>query len=339
MAANLSSPPLNGERWQMADWIEFKALCDEFSICRINNIVRIQDENQEFENSDFLAQDAINEQLLAKVTEELVTRAKSLGKSYPFDFEDNQSLLVLKSDENLTNGCYAYLYCLFFSHINSTQVITEEPPVNNVTRDYMQICATIAAAGIVQGNAISFGFPRPDQSNFLTALHSTYRRIGEGEVRQTPLRAAPIHTKDGEIDVIAWQHTPDNTPGIHYLLAQVASGNDWASKSVKGAVETFHKMWFSVQPPSSHRPAMFIPFCIDLKPAPKSKDEYLLADAITALMFKFGDIFYRYNVPAYVDKGFNLLQEDSSLYIERHEHFQQVINYVNDFRQTLASNE
>ena len=220
------------------------------------------------------------------------------------------------------------MYCLFFSHINSTEVISYDPPVDNQIRDYMQICATIAAAGLVSGNAISFGFPRPDRSNFMHALRRAYSLIGEGKVRAQPLAAAPPDTKDDQIDVIAWQATPDQTPGIHYVLAQVASGSNWPIKSLKGHIEAFHKMWFEKIPPSTPRPAIFIPFCINLKVSKNSKDEHKLADKIEVLMYKYGDIFYRYNIPSYVNKGFSLLEKQPELHIERHEEFCKIIDYV-----------
>jgi hypothetical protein len=329
MTSILSYPPLDGERWQLVDWIEFSVLCNEFGIFRINHVARIQDENHDEENSDFLEQDVNAERIVERVIEELRLRIDSLEDAYPFQLEDDGITLALKTDTNITNGGYAYLYCLFFSHINSTEVISYKPPVNHQIRDYMQICATIAAAGLVNGNAISFGFPRPDRSNFMDALRRAYVLIGEGKVRGHPLPASSPDAKDDQMDVIAWQGTPDQTPGIHYVLAQVASGSDWQKKSLKGHIEAFHKIWFEEIPPSTPRPAIFIPFCINLKASKSSKDELELGDKIQVLMYEFGDIFYRYNIPAYVDDGFSLIKKRASFHIERHEEFHKIIDYVN----------
>lgn len=335
MACNLSSPPLEGERWQLVDWLEFSALCNEFGICWISRVVRIQDENHDEEDSNFVEQDANDEQIMEPITEELNFRINALGNAYPFQLEDDQLTLALKPDTEITKGGYAYLYCLLFSHINSTEVISYNPPVDNTIRDYMQICATIAAAGLVHGNAISFGFPRPDKSNFIAALRHAYALIGEGKIRDDPLPGSPIHTKDSQIDVIAWKETPDRTPGINYVLAQVASGADWENKSIKESIDAFHKIWFDITPPSTPRPAIFIPFCINLKTYKNSKEEIGLRDKIQVLTYKFGEIYYRYNIPFYVDKGVSLTKKYPKLYIDRYKEFSKVIDYVKKCRAQL----
>lgn len=327
MAANLSAPPIKGEMWALADWVEFKALCNEFSACRLKEIIRISDEEQEEENKDFAEQDSSNEQLLEALLGVLAERQSLLKESYPFTL-DADEIIVTPAP---TQGGYAYLYCLFFSHIGRTDVINNSPPSSNKDRDLMQVCSTFAIAGFINGNAISFGFPRPDHSNFLTALRRAYGLIGEGVVRDKLLPGASRHEKDGEMDVIAWSASTDGTPGVQYWLGQVATGlTNWDNKSVKGAIDPFHDIWFSVKPPSTPNPAMFIPFCLD-------QGGHNLSDVVKTNMYKFGKIFFRYNIPNLVDVSFSLLAENPDLHIERQEDFQYVIDYVEEFRSSILA--
>lgn len=324
MAANLSAPPITGEMWLLADWVEFQALCDEFEVYRLHSLIRVSDENQDIENQDFTIQDNSNEQLLEKLLEELSERQICLKESYPFEITGTE--IAVK--QNLSHGCYAYFYCLFFTHVNRIDVITESSPNTNPSRDLMQVCSTFAAAGFLSGNAISFGFPRPDSTNFQTALKNAYAIMGEGKVSDTLRPGASAHEKDGEIDIIAWGRSSDETVGSVYMLGQVASGANWSQKSVKGAIEHFHDIWFDDKPPSTPMPAMFIPFCID-------KGQHSLRDVLLTRTYKFGKMFFRYNIPNLVDDGFSISNEDNTLHIERKDDFENVIRYVDDFRQNV----
>ncbi len=328
----LAKAPIMDGGWLLADWLEFKVLTSEFHVFRLRELLYISDEEQDEENLDIGEQDSINQAVLESALNEITQRIQFLKTAYPFDFSSDDSELILK--EEITAGSYVYLYCLFISHIKREDVLIPDPPHSNADRDILQICATLAAAGKVHGNAISFGFPRPDHSHFINALDKAYKKIGEGVIVETIPAGAPAHKKDAGIDVIAWENTPDDAAGKIYILGQVATGQNWEDKSVRLDIGPFHKIWFTRQPVSTPIPAMFIPFCLD------THSSQSLKEVIYYKTFNFGDLIYRYRLPAYAAKGYELAekQHENGLYIERFNEFDKVRQYVDHFRATqLAS--
>jgi hypothetical protein len=124
---------------------------------------------------------------------------------------------------------------------------------------HFQSIATEAAAEILGGDAISFGWPRPEGTAFIPALQNAARLLRLG----TPLNSPPLWSKGSEkdagIDVIAWRDFADNFPGKIVLFGQVASGSNWTEKSVKADTPRFLS-WFSERPTQHYIPAIFIPF-------------------------------------------------------------------------------
>lgn len=124
---------------------------------------------------------------------------------------------------------------------------------------HFQAIAAEAAADVVGGESISFGFPRPAGDGFKPALRAASARLRLG----TPLETTPLWSggaeKDAGIDVIAWWDFCDRRPGKLVLLGQVASGNNWTEKSVKADTPRFLS-WFSEPPMEHFIPGIFIPF-------------------------------------------------------------------------------
>ncbi|TAL44624.1 MAG: hypothetical protein EPN89_13705, partial [Methylovulum sp.] len=136
----LAKAPIGDQAWLLADWIEFQVLISEFHAYRVNELIRLSDEDQDSENPNISEQDAVNEEILQTALNELQLRIKTLGLSYPFHFEADCSELVLS--EPITSGGYVYLYCLFFSHINREEVIIPNPPDLYADKELLQICST-----------------------------------------------------------------------------------------------------------------------------------------------------------------------------------------------------
>ncbi len=324
----LAKAPISESSWMIADWLEFQVLCSEFSSCSLRNVLRMSDEDQDAENADIGEQDSINERCVEKAVSEIQVRTTSLKTAYPFEITEDGNELVIK--ESLGAGAYTYIYCLLFSHVNREDVLIPDPPHAPKDRDLLQICATIAAAGYIYGNATSFGFPRANGDGFLTALTAVYEKIKDGVVVANIPAGLPSAVKDGGIDVIAWQDTPDGGAGGLYMLGQVASGSNWQDKSVKPDIGLFHVYWFVRQPASTPLPAMFIPFCLDVR------ENETLDDVSYYKTHKYGELFYRYKLPLSVDNGLTLEAIiENSQSIERVDDFNDVIEYVDRFRQNV----
>lgn len=199
------------------------------------------------------------------VLEELEYRATILGSFYPFRIEgrgQNWRIVhaVQAGESEVVAARACYTFCLLTSAIRDRCIRGAGiGPIERALANHFQAIATVAAAGLLGGEVVSFGWPRPGGTAFLPALRDVARRLRVG----TPLSEAPLWSKGGDkdagIDVIAWRDFADARPGKIILLGQVASGNNWTKKSVKSDTPHFLS-WFSTRPTQHYIPAIFIPF-------------------------------------------------------------------------------
>lgn len=200
-----------------------------------------------------------------EVLEELDYRANILKGSYPFRIEarglDWRLLREPNAPDQETAAAQAaYLFCLLASALRDGRIRSgDAEPLARRLPGLFQAVAVKAAAGVLGGESISFGWPRPDGSAFLPALQEASRQLGLG----TPLKSVPLwssgQAKDAGIDVIAWRGFADRRPGNLVLFGQVASGRNWTEKSVTAEISNFLS-WFSERPTEHFVPAIFIPF-------------------------------------------------------------------------------
>jgi hypothetical protein len=301
----LSIPDLTEHVTKLADWIELSALLAANGRIGFSALVSAVDLGVEEQEEDIGDEDARQESLVNSVQAVIAERAKIVGlEHYPF-VVDPDGIGIQRVDAVTQVGAI-YLFCLFLSHSFDRSIIPAQhaPEITNEVRDLFQVCATVAAAGYVDGAAMSFGWPRPDSAKFLDALKRVYGLFGDGAPHENEPPGAPEQVKDDGIDVIAWKPSPDGLPGTQYLLGQVASGNDWDKKSVVSYVNMFHQFWFSRQPASPNTPAMFMPFCVTPKRAEDAaQTQEFAVGNMQKLTAQFGVLFYRYRVPHFAAKG------------------------------------
>lgn len=309
----LATLPLDCACQYAIDWLEYKVLASEYKIASVADLQRIWDVRRNAEDSDFEGSQSDADEFLQSLSSELNYRISRLGNAYPFELSANGESLSLK--ENCSSGAYIYLLCLLLSHPKAGVVLNGRylPRITNKVRDLFQACSTLAAAGEVLGHAYSFGFPRPDGTGFLEKLRIIYTKFGEGKVVDQVPKGASRKQKDGQIDVIAWKERADGAAGKYYLLGQVASGNDWPNKTIKGAaIHSFHSTWFSnPQVASQANAALFIPFCI----IPEEGDT--ANERLHVLSHEFGDIYYRHVLPSLAQKGLEHAMSFPDCVIER----------------------
>ncbi|WP_434107945.1 hypothetical protein [Paraburkholderia caffeinilytica] len=327
----LAQLPLDCEVHVIADWFEFYVLMSEFSSASFRDIQRMWDRRRNAENSapdgrkeEFFGHDG-DEQFLETILQEIRNRIEYLGEAYPFEFNASEEGLLVK--EELKVGHTVYLFCLLLSNVNNAAIFELDQfsyELDNFVRDLFQACSTWAAAAVLSGSACSFGFPRPDGSNFLNKLREVYALFGEGEVRAAPLPGVSSSPKDEGIDVIAWGHRTDAAPGRFYVLGQVATGGNWPGKSVVEYIRPFHENWFSEIPPSPPTAALFIPHCVPLT------GEATLKQQVSILTRRYGQVYYRYVIPKLADSGHALACNDEKLSIERADDIEHIRTWVAD---------
>lgn len=316
--------PLDRSFQEICDWFEFHVLSSEYHCASFSELARIWDKRRNSEDTDFEDSESMQEDLfLEEVNQIIRERMLFLEDCYPFKFSESDEELIYDKD-NLNTGSIIYLFCLFLSNKNRTDIFDNDSffEIDNKIRDLFQACATWAAAGEVDGHAYSFGFPRADHSGFLVKLRAIYQHFSDGKVRNSPLPGASINPKDEEIDIIAWCPRKDGAPGTYYLLGQVASGENWEAKSITGAIYAFHRNWFEILPASNPSPAMFIPFNII-----PTKEE-TLQEKISFLTPRYGTIFYRYRIPLIAKKGLEISHAKQSLVVERATEINKISEWV-----------
>lgn len=329
----LANLPLEADVQVIVDWLEYKVLSSEYPTVGIANLQRIWDTRRNAEDFDFENGNAQEVDFTQLIFSEITKRIQEIDESYPFVLSQSGESLEVKPQFN--EGSYVYLFCLLLSHVCQGEVLNGSylPTINGEIRDLFQACSTIAAAGEVNGHAYSFGFPRPDHSGFLDKLRIIYAKFGEGKVVDTVPKGASRSTKDDQIDVIAWKDRPDGAAGKVYLLGQVASGNNWPDKSIKGgAIDKFHGTWFgNPQISSQVIAALFIPYCV------LPEDGSNVQDRLNILTLEFGNIHYRNTLPSLFQRGFDLARNNASLIIERVTDVPRIIDWVNQQLQSLKA--
>ena len=333
----LAVPDESVHRTKIADWLELKAISSADGRIGFGTLVSATALGENEQGEDIGDEDIEEEELVLCVQDEINRRFSNVGVDYPFRIDDKGRALQFVMP--VTDAGSVYLFCLFLSHAFDRTIVPEAlaPAVTNRTRDLFQACATIAAGGYVLGPAMSFGFPRPDGAEFLKALRRVYKLFGDGRPCKKPRKSAPPKVKDNGIDVIAWRRSIDNLPNTHYLVGQVASGNDWVDKSVKADREHFHKYWFVEQPGSQTEDAMFIPFGLEPENEKQEPDyEKLLIDYMQNIGYRYGNLFYRDRIARHLAQGLQLIAGGEQQ-IERRPDLAEVTRWVEEYTERLRA--
>lgn len=270
------SPFPTDTRSRLADWLEVLSLATPRGVATRGNLLGLYDlfdgdahsvEHDE-ETGDDLEIEILEDARSASadvVLEELENRATILGSHYPFQIGiSGQNWRLRKApyaeDPEVSAARSCYAFCLLTSAIRDRCIQgAGVAPLEQAMPNHFQAIAAEAAAGVLGGESISFGWPRPEGSAFRPALNDVSQRLRLGK----PLDHVPLwstgHEKDAGIDIIAWRDFADADPGKLVLFGQVASGNNWTKKTVKSDTPNFLS-WFSERPTEHYIPAIFIPF-------------------------------------------------------------------------------
>lgn len=270
------NPPLPQDtRSRLADWLELETLIRPRGVATRSDVLRlydfIEDAGHELEIDEATGEELEREILehdraecADEVLAEIEHRGQTLEADYPFDFELARqqwrlSIAEPVQDARVRAARTCYLFCLLASALRDKRISGNTVAVQQPMANHFQAIATDAAAGVLNGQAISFGFPRPSGLGFRAALVEAGRQMRLG----TPLETPPLHSngqeKDAGIDVIAWRDFRDGRPSKLVLLGQVASGHNWRGKSVKNDTYRFFD-WFSQRPAEHYISSLFIPF-------------------------------------------------------------------------------
>ncbi|PZD60687.1 hypothetical protein [Pantoea ananatis] len=318
------------------DWVELSCLANPYFTFRLAELRNSIENLDNFSTGNIAEEDAKVENEIQKILSQYERRAKVLGDTYPFTFNEEDQLFEMRTEslEELEIHHHAYIYCLYFSHITQSRLFSGLGVTTNAHRDLLQIAATVALAGYVRGHSISFGWPRPDSSKFYDCLCRVIALMKEGRVKafgdvNRYLQSRPH--KDAGIDVIAWrdENPNDVDPGNkHIFFAQVASGHNWRSKPVKEDIRVIQTYWLE-QRLFRVTDAIVIPFDFE------QDDDEMKRDEISLVADEFGVVIHRTRLPQYFRAGLAILAEKPELLIERVDEIQSIGEYVFSMTTTL----
>ena len=298
----------------LADYLELKAIMSEDkSSLKKDIIIALEHGFNENLNNGF-SETEERERIASEAITRIKSRVTILKTAYPFTLEKKGQNICLNYDR-LNFAHTAYLISLLLSNLRSVSEllvkITNYPSPDDVyfLRKCFQYIATVAIAGEIGGRAWSFGFPRPDHSNFFDKLTEIWKIIKDGEIEVDP--SAPEFPKDDGIDVFACQEPADGLPGFLLVAAQVATGESWKYKSILAhANRRFTDRWFGRQPATKMIVYHVIPF---------ARPDYIFRDDVLTV----GNLLHRTRIPSRILKaealvkngidieGFNKLEEAS----------------------------
>ena len=266
------------------------------------------------------------EEIVSGTVERMEARRRVLEGAYPFRLDDGGDILTCDLAED-SLGQAAYVLSLVLSNLktvspvlNGSDLHPDEDDVRKL-RGYFQYFATAALAAEIQGDAWSFGFPRPDGSPFLAKLECIWQRLGDGQVQRQA--GAPTRPKDDRIDVIAARRHPDRLPGFLLAAAQVATGRDMRDKSLKGHLDAFMSRWFATQPVTACVAYMIVPFAV-------GRDQFI--DDVRTL----GNVLHRLRVPRRVAEAERLVKAGVAA-IEGYDRLAEAAQWVADYRRTRTA--
>ena len=255
-----------------ADWCELFAIHSSRKVCSYADLKKSienleedwespeilepsENNGLEYEDLDEKILDEPNEEWVGDVRAELDYRRRSLDGNYPFTLEGSERWILTSSHDPDYISHLVYRSMLFATGMRFG-LLTPIPDIDRA----VQIASTLVAGRIVDGEAVWFGWPRPDGTKFQSAMESWLERLGE-KIPLTPPSWTTGAEKDEGIDIIAWRSFGDAIAPRLILFGQVASGrNNWENKSVKAYLDARIDSWLGEYMQKSVIPAMFVPW-------------------------------------------------------------------------------
>lgn len=238
------------------------------------------------------------EEIVSNTVSRIQTRHKALKTAYPFTLDERGDILSYELNEE-SFGRTAYMLSLVLSNLRALTPVLEGSSLHpgdeeiRRLRAYFQYFATAALAAEIQGDAWSFGYPRPDGSPFIKKLEEIWARWNDGHVE--PQAGAPQRPKDDKVDVLAARPHRDQLPGFPLAAAQVATGAKAREKVLRGHMSAFKSRWFKIQPVTDFIVYMIVPFA--------TADEQFVDDVRV-----MGNVLHRLRVPRRVEEAAQLVE-------------------------------
>jgi hypothetical protein len=275
----LVSPNVDASTSVLADWLELQSLLAGTrgatrsaieSIYRLTveeRNVRQEADEETNERIDGEISETGRDELILAILEEIEWRQAKLGPAYPFGLHRKQTATgvnwVLHGPSGIDSKEHApYLTCLIIVALRRGLLDHEDASLVTDHRigKLFQICACLAVGGYLDGEVVSFGWPRATGNQFFPALRTAWDRVGLYKIVEEYPAGVPTTLKDGGIDIIAWKDFADGRPARLIVFCQVASGDNWVDKSVDEPSRLLIGSFFVGYRPRAVMSATVIPF-------------------------------------------------------------------------------
>ena len=278
----ISSPDSSSPRAQAADWFELSTLAagrTGYSLASLLGALNIQEQPSDLiEDEGGVVEDEILEIKYEAFSDDLLTeiqwRSAVLQDLYPFEIQRSTTtwkLIRRRATDGSTRSAHmVYLVCLviaatrygFLTDPDAEKLWSTSPRV-------FQIVAHLTSRGLFRGSSFWMGSPRPERDGYAPALKRLVGKLEVGVTKEKPPVSQQGWVKDGGIDVIAWRPFRDRRPTPVLSYGQVASGQDWETKSVEATLDSHFHNWMIDRPSKWFLPAMYIPFMQHESVAPR----------------------------------------------------------------------
>ena len=305
-----------------ADYLELKAFFSNDSTVLASDLADLarigaEDDHADLDEEMQRAEDDLVSSTVTRIKE----RRRMLSASaYPFSLDERDEILICNLDRD-SLGQAAYILSLVLSNLRAVSPVLNgsclHPDKQEIRqlREFFQYFATAALASELQGSAWSFGSPRPDGTGFLEKLGQIWQTLGDGSVKRQ--QGAPQQPKDDQVDVFAARLHPDGLPGFPLAAAQVATGANARSKSLKGHLDAFRSRWFEPQPVTALLAYMIVPFA--------TADDQFLDDVRV-----MGNVLHRLRVPRRVAEAAELVKAGET--IEGYDRLAEAVQWIASYQ-------
>lgn len=258
------APPLDAPADVLVDWLELDCFASRQNRAHLDELVSSLEIQEDDQTNDIGELDALREQKLSEIEQEINFRSASLQDSYPFTLSIDGEVLELRGPSQRSLAA-VYLCCLILSHVTNSPILTQPPAdgeIRDVRKRHFQVIATLALAGAARGPSISLGWPRIDGTTILETVSRACIATQTGIARQQPATVANPAAKDGGIDVLAATPSGDRPPPARFFFGQAASGHKWPEKSARDDHEDFIIHYYDEPPNCNFSFATICPFRI-----------------------------------------------------------------------------
>ena len=156
------TPTIASDSLQFAEWLELLALIRTTKSAGegdLRGLLSGCESDDDASELDDLIEDEL-EQSVTDVFVELDARQQWGGRGYPLRVEVGDSSVLRWKNDELSAEQLCYAFCLMVSALKDLDRETRELfPRLGELEDLFQVCGTLAGAGAVNGNAVSFGAP------------------------------------------------------------------------------------------------------------------------------------------------------------------------------------